>query len=171
MRHAAPRQAIISPVPHQGVPVSATRENLETANGAGIPADLRDALAGRYTLERELGQGGMATVYLAHDVRHERPVALKVLRAEQSAAARRRAVRAGDQSPRAAAASVRSPASRFGRSRRRSLFRHAVRRGRIAPRQDSHASLHFRWRMSSTIVRQIADALDYATVKASFTAT
>lgn len=68
------------------MPVSATGENLETATGEGIPADLRDALAGRYTLERELGQGGMATVYLAHDVRHERPVALKVLRAEQSAA-------------------------------------------------------------------------------------
>ncbi|HYN83319.1 MAG TPA: protein kinase [Gemmatimonadaceae bacterium] len=56
-----------------------------TPTAADIPADLRDALAGRYTLERELGQGGMATVYLAHDVRHERPVALKVLRAEQSA--------------------------------------------------------------------------------------
>lgn len=53
---------------------------------AGIPEDLRDALAERYTLERELGQGGMATVYLARDVRHERPVALKVLHAEQSAA-------------------------------------------------------------------------------------
>lgn len=36
----------------------------------GIPATLRDALAGRYSLERELGQGGMATVYLARDVRH-----------------------------------------------------------------------------------------------------
>jgi eukaryotic-like serine/threonine-protein kinase len=43
---------------------------------------LRKALAGRYTLERELGQGGMAIVYLAHDVRHERHVALKVLRPE-----------------------------------------------------------------------------------------
>ncbi len=53
---------------------------------AGVPTGLRDALAGRYTLERELGQGGMATVYLARDVRHERPVALKVLDTEQSAA-------------------------------------------------------------------------------------
>jgi serine/threonine-protein kinase len=40
---------------------------------------LRDNLAGRYTIERELGRGGMATVYLALDLRHDRPVALKVL--------------------------------------------------------------------------------------------
>jgi len=40
---------------------------------------LKTALAGRYDVERELGTGGMATVYLARDVRHDRPVALKVL--------------------------------------------------------------------------------------------
>ncbi|MGH7710781.1 MAG: serine/threonine-protein kinase, partial [Gemmatimonadaceae bacterium] len=40
---------------------------------------LSAALAGRYTIERELGAGGMATVYLAHDVRHDRQVAIKVL--------------------------------------------------------------------------------------------
>lgn len=43
---------------------------------------LADALGSRYTLERELGRGGMATVYLAHDLKHGRPVALKVLRPE-----------------------------------------------------------------------------------------
>jgi len=42
---------------------------------------LRAALAGRYTIERELGQGGMATVYLAEDLKHHRPVALKRTRA------------------------------------------------------------------------------------------
>ena len=45
-------------------------------------ARLQAALAGRYTLERELGRGGMATVYLARDLRHDRRVALKVLHAE-----------------------------------------------------------------------------------------
>jgi eukaryotic-like serine/threonine-protein kinase len=40
---------------------------------------LQAALADRYLLERELGRGGMATVYLARDLKHERPVALKVL--------------------------------------------------------------------------------------------
>jgi len=45
---------------------------------------LKAALAGRYTIELELGQGGMATVYLAHDVRHDRQVAVKVLRPELS---------------------------------------------------------------------------------------
>ncbi|MBA2291749.1 MAG: serine/threonine-protein kinase [Gemmatimonadales bacterium] len=43
---------------------------------------LTAALADRYTIERELGQGGMATVYLAHDVKHDRKVAIKVLRPE-----------------------------------------------------------------------------------------
>ena len=45
-------------------------------------SQLTAALAGRYTIERELGAGGMATVYLAHDMKHDRHVALKVLRSE-----------------------------------------------------------------------------------------
>ncbi|MFI5279386.1 MAG: protein kinase [Gemmatimonadales bacterium] len=46
---------------------------------------LSAALMDRYRIERELGAGGMATVYLAHDVRHDRKVALKVLRPELAA--------------------------------------------------------------------------------------
>ncbi len=49
------------------------------------PVRLTEALADRYRVERELGQGGMATVYLAQDLRHGRKVALKVLRPELSA--------------------------------------------------------------------------------------
>jgi len=51
--------------------------------GRGVAA-LSAGLTGRYVVERELGRGGMATVYLARDVRHKRPVALKVLDLELS---------------------------------------------------------------------------------------
>jgi eukaryotic-like serine/threonine-protein kinase len=61
------------PGPAPGAPLSDSAERL------------RAGLAGRYTIERELGAGGMATVYLAHDVRHDRKVALKLLREELSA--------------------------------------------------------------------------------------
>jgi eukaryotic-like serine/threonine-protein kinase len=50
-----------------------------------IPAALAEALRDRYLLEREVGRGGMATVYLAQDVKHKRPVALKVLHPELAA--------------------------------------------------------------------------------------
>ena len=46
---------------------------------------LAAALSDQYRLERELGQGGMATVFLARDLKHDRPVALKVLRPELAA--------------------------------------------------------------------------------------
>jgi serine/threonine-protein kinase len=50
-----------------------------------IAERLAAALADRYRIERELGAGGMATVYLAHDLKHDRRVAIKVLRPELSA--------------------------------------------------------------------------------------
>ena len=46
---------------------------------------LNAALEGRYAIERELGEGGMATVYLADDIKHNRKVALKVLKPELAA--------------------------------------------------------------------------------------
>jgi serine/threonine protein kinase/Tfp pilus assembly protein PilF len=46
---------------------------------------LQEALADRYRIEREVGRGGMATVYIAHDVKHRRPVAVKVLHPELAA--------------------------------------------------------------------------------------
>ena len=50
---------------------------------------LRSALASRYRILREIGRGGMATVYLADDLRHDRQVAVKVLRPDLAAASRR----------------------------------------------------------------------------------
>ncbi len=46
---------------------------------------LAAALTDRYRIERQLGTGGMATVYLAEDLKHQRKVAIKVLRSELSA--------------------------------------------------------------------------------------
>ncbi len=50
------------------------------------PPRLVEALANRYRIDRELGQGGMATVYLADDLKHQRQVAIKVLRADVASA-------------------------------------------------------------------------------------
>ena len=47
---------------------------------------LQSAIHDRYTIERELGHGGMAVVFLAHDLKNNRPVAIKVLRPELAAA-------------------------------------------------------------------------------------
>src|SRR5512143_3798442 len=69
------------------VPVDAAARR----GGAGSPTvtdvaeRLSSALADRYRIERELGAGGMATVYLAQDLRHDRKVAIKVLRPELAA--------------------------------------------------------------------------------------
>src|SRR5688500_13399787 len=50
-----------------------------------VPAALQDALSSRYRIDAEIGQGGMATVYGADDLRHGRRVAIKVLRPELAA--------------------------------------------------------------------------------------
>jgi len=47
---------------------------------------LQNGLAATYRLEREVGRGGMATVFLAHDIKHDRSVALKVLHPDIAAA-------------------------------------------------------------------------------------
>ena len=52
---------------------------------ADLPSDLASALAERYELRGLLGRGGMATVYLAEDLKHGRNVAIKVLRPELAA--------------------------------------------------------------------------------------
>src|SRR6478736_2979509 len=68
MRHAGQISTISTPSPY-----------------TDPPAALTAGLGERYVLERELGRGGMATVYLARDLKHKRPLALKVLRPELAA--------------------------------------------------------------------------------------
>ncbi|NNF13376.1 MAG: protein kinase [Gemmatimonadetes bacterium] len=63
----------------------ARESHLPQMDAVGPVARLNAALDGRYRIERELGEGGMATVYLADDLKHERKVALKVLKPELAA--------------------------------------------------------------------------------------
>ena len=69
------------------------------------PTALNEALADRYVVEREIGRGGMATVFLARDLRHDRLVALKVLESGARRRPRRRALPERDPRHREPAAS------------------------------------------------------------------
>jgi len=66
-------------------PPPVTRECRDAAAYPSVIDRLTTALADRYRLERELGAGGMATVYLAQDLKHDRHVAIKVLKPELAA--------------------------------------------------------------------------------------
>ena len=73
-RPPPPRHSFLRP--RQRLPITPLQQELER---------LATALADRYRITRELGAGGMATVYLAEDLRHDRKVAIKVLRPELAA--------------------------------------------------------------------------------------
>ena len=63
-----------------------TAENPGDHETAAVPPMLANAFAPQYRLEREVGSGGMATVYLARDLKHARDVAIKVLKGDVAAA-------------------------------------------------------------------------------------
>ncbi len=65
--------------------VSRSDRHLARVSDSDPITRLNAALEGRYRIESELGEGGMATVYLAEDIKHERKVALKVLKPELAA--------------------------------------------------------------------------------------
>jgi hypothetical protein len=95
---------------------------------------LASALADRYRIERELGAGGMATVYLAHDLKHERDVAIKVLREDLSASLDAGPLPPRGEDRRATTTSAHPAAARLGRSRRVPVFRDALRQRTVAAR-------------------------------------
>ena len=99
---------------------------------------LTAALADRYTIARELGAGGMATVYLAHDLKHDRDVAIKVLHPDLGAAlgAERFLSEIKTTRRRAAAGRVRVLHA-VGRGRRRPLHHGASASNRWGERDDS----------------------------------
>jgi Tol biopolymer transport system component len=78
---------VIANIPrHEGCGGEGRAASLEAVNAPASQADrLNTALSGRYRIERELGAGGMATVYLAEDLKHDRKVAIKVLKPELAA--------------------------------------------------------------------------------------
>ena len=99
-----------------------------------LPSPLATALSDHYLIERELGAGGMATVYLARDLKHDRQVALKVLRPELGAVLGRGAVPGRDQDHRPARPSAHPHADRLGRGGGVPLLRAALCAGRVAAR-------------------------------------
>jgi TolB-like protein len=82
------RDAVHVSSPEPGNLNGAAARALPSPYGYILPvlSRLNTALSGRYRVERELGEGGMATVYLAEDLKHHRPVAIKVLKPDLAAA-------------------------------------------------------------------------------------
>ena len=123
---------------------------------------LAAALADRYRIERELGAGGMATVYLAHDLKHDRKVALKVLKPELAAVLGAERFVRGDQDHRGAAASAHPAAVRLAAPPTASSTTscRSSRARRLRSKLDRETQLGID--EAVRIATEVADALDYA---------
>ena len=95
------------------------------------PLQPQTLLGGRYRLEREIGRGGMAIVWLAKDLKLNREVAIKVLLPEVASRSAPSASIARSTLSRVES-SQRSPRRRFGRVRGTAVLRDAVHHGRVA---------------------------------------
>ena len=127
----------------------------------GLLERLSATLASRYRLQRELGQGGMARVFLAHDLKYEREVAVKVLRPDLAAEVGAGPLPARDPDRRPAPPPTHPAAVRLRPGRWSGLLRHALHRGRVpaaAPRARAPAPVDD----ALQIAREVADALSYA---------
>ena len=113
-------------------------------------AALREGLRDRYAFERELGRGGMATVWLARDLRHDRPVALKVLHPELAATLGperfQREIRLAARLQHPHILTVHDSGTSPGGQHAPALVHHAVRRGRDHCATGSGGSGSSRWR-------------------------
>ncbi len=115
---------------------SATSDQPLGFSSSEIPPRLAAALADRYVLERELGRGGMATVYLAQDLRHHALGRAQGAASRPGSGAGAGALPSRNPDRRPAPARPHPAAVRLGHRRRAALLRHALHRGRVAPGPD-----------------------------------
>ena len=121
-------------------PPSGISDHQLESSSSGSPRDWRPLSRTATGWSASSAAGGMATVYLAQDLRHDRSVALKVLHPELASAARARALPPRNPDRRPAPAPPHPAAVRLGRRRRAALLRHALRRGRVAAGPDRPGS-------------------------------
>ena len=120
---------------------------------------LGGAIATRYRIQRELGQGGMAKVFLAHDLKYDREVAVKVLRPDVAGGGTPLPSRDPNRGP--ASSPAHSPALRLGPGRRPGLLRDALRQGRDSP-AAAGAGGQLPVNEAIQLAREVLDALTYA---------
>ncbi|MGQ0639562.1 MAG: hypothetical protein ACT4P6_02150 [Gemmatimonadaceae bacterium] len=102
-----------------------------------LRSQLQKTLGSAYTIEQELGGGGMSRVFVAHETAFNRKAVVKVLDPELVGGLLRRTVRPRSATCRSAAASEHRSRTRGGHERGSPLFHNAVRRRSVASREDA----------------------------------